>query len=522
MFMRLIQVLGVLGASVLACSGTRLATPDHASTDPDPTPGPSARLTVARSCAHGPVSSAERVHARDLAGPRVASTSPAKQPAAVAWSLQIAGSGREDVAGLATDDGGNVLVAGQFTSRIELDSIVLDSQGQTDAFIAKLTPDGEVLWAHALGDRGSDFATAVAVDGEGNAFVLGMFERSMTVAGTRLRALGTHDVFVAAFSPTGEAMWGRSLGSSQWEFAGSLAIDQSGDVALAGAFRGALVVGGGKGARRLEVRSEGEADAFLVRLAYDGQPIWSARLGGAGWDEGNAVAVDGNGDVLLAGASSPRSRDGSSPGSRGFVAKYAAGSGNRTWLQRMDGPGHSRIASVSITESDQVILTGSFTRTTRIAGHSLTSAGDHDLLLVRLDADGQYLWSKHFGGARLDCGRATSTVDDGGFFLAGAISGSGNVGGPALPAQDRTPFVARYDSAGDHDWSLSLSGIGAVIHTVASGRDQMALVAGSFSSSLAVAGTSLVSHGALDGFVIAFHRPVSAGPVIGLTASSDE
>src|SRR5690606_24792932 len=106
------------------------------------------------------------------------------------WAQRYGGAGGDEAAALAIAPGGDIVIAGQLSGTVSVGPESLTSMGASDAFVARLSPAGQVLWARSLGGAGVDLATAVAVDPDGTTIVLGTFQRRMALAGSVLEARG--------------------------------------------------------------------------------------------------------------------------------------------------------------------------------------------------------------------------------------------------------------------------------------------------------------------------------------------
>jgi hypothetical protein len=481
--------MGVVALGASACTSSYVG----AALDPRQEPGGALAMATAEAKAR----------------PALCATAPALRAAIPAtaqvrgsfrWSRHYGGPGNDEAAAVALDPAGNIVMAGQFTGSVKMGARTIESRGPSEAFVAKLSPAGELIWVRTLGSQGADFASAVAVDTAGNIIALGGFEGRMEFAGSALRSRGMSDLFVVSYSPEGKESWARSLGGPSWELAASLAVDMSGDVLVAGAFEHTLAI-----ADHVLV-SAGDADAFVVRLAPDGSHIWSTRLGNEGWDEVNAIAVDADGNAIVAGALSTQD------GSHGFVAKYSA-DGAALWNQRFTGTASDRALAVAAAPGGAILVAGTFAGAVDLGGERLHSAGKHDLFLASYDQDGRHRWSRRFGGSQGDCARALALDGERFFVVAGSISGEVNLGGDTLHAGHLDMFVARYSITGEHVWSQSFPGAGAGTRSVITTADGLIVAAGSFPHSIDFGGgNSLMSAGAFDAFVVAL-APTRPGPL---------
>jgi hypothetical protein len=172
---------------------------------------------------------------------------------------------------VATDDLGDVVVAGSFSGTLTLDSTVLTSAGGTDVFVARLDGDGNVERAIALGGADDETVTSLVVDHAGRVTVSGL-------------GLGT-----VALDADDHPAW-------RVDYFGALATDASNDVLVTGALVNTTDFGAGP------LTSAGGKDVFVVKLDEGGALLFSARYGDAGAEqEGQAISVDPDGNLLVAG-----------------------------------------------------------------------------------------------------------------------------------------------------------------------------------------------------------------------------
>ncbi len=146
------------------------------------------------------------------------------------WARTIAGLGIADGIGVAVDRQGEVLVAGPTILPNTNDSV-------SQALVAKLDADGDVLWTRIFApEGGAAWAYAVAVDPAGDAFV-GGWVSSVPVANN---PAGQIDALVAKLDPEGNVLWTRQLASPLSEATLAVGADSAGDVWATGYTHGAL------------------------------------------------------------------------------------------------------------------------------------------------------------------------------------------------------------------------------------------------------------------------------------------
>lgn len=191
--------------------------------------------------------------------------------------------------GIATDDHGNVIVAGYTEGSLDGHTLT----GSRDFFVAKYDTSGVRQFTRQLGAVGAaTVGTAVTVDALGDVFVVGYTEGSLD--GNTLT--GSRDFFVTKYDPRGVKLFTRQLGAVGAATAGNeVATDPSGDVFVAGGTTGGL-----DGNTRTGIH-----DSFVTKYDPRGVKLFTRQLGVPGRETyGNGVATDAVGDVFVAGSTS--------------------------------------------------------------------------------------------------------------------------------------------------------------------------------------------------------------------------
>src|SRR5262249_24116414 len=144
-----------------------------------------------------------------------------------------------------------------------------------DPFVAKFDPTGsKLIYATYLGGSGNDWANALAVDGDGNAYVagdVGPVDAFPGPNGAGLKTPSQYDqAFVVKLSPSGIVVYTKFIDQMTPR---GIAVDSSGAVYLAaGGNVGTFIFSG------LSVQNRRDGDVVVVKLAADGSgPIWQSR-----------------------------------------------------------------------------------------------------------------------------------------------------------------------------------------------------------------------------------------------------
>jgi hypothetical protein len=136
-----------------------------------------------------------------------------------------------------------------------------------------------------------------------------------------------------------------------------------------------------------------------------------------------------------------------------YVAKLDV-NGDHLWSKRFGNALYQYGTTTATDGAGNVLLTGVFQGAVDFGGGPLTSAGDVDIYLAKLDANGNHLWSKRFGDPEYQSAITIATDSAGNVFLAGLVVGIVDFGGG--PIENAENFVAKLDADGNHLWSTSL------------------------------------------------------------------
>ena len=342
------------------------------------------------------------------------------------WTKRFGGTANDIGRAVKTDEAGNVIVVGYFEGTINFGGGALTSAGQRDIFVAKLSgTDGSHLWSKRFGNTTNDEGHSVAVDGSGNVFVTGLFRKQVDFGGGILSsAFDGADTFVAKYSSTGAHVWSKNFYSTSDDVGRAIAVDTAGNIALAGDFLSAVNFGGAQFSSNMN-----SLDAYVVKLSSSGAHVWSRSLGGIYSDGSAGVGLDSAGNVVVGGYFSGSVDFGAgtlvADASDGFVAQYASTNGGHLWSKKMGGAGSDYLDGLALGGSGEVVVTGSFEKTANFGGGTLTSAGLMDAYVVKLSSGGAHVWSKRLGGSGADSGAraivdGSSHVAASGFFQGSA------------------------------------------------------------------------------------------------------
>jgi hypothetical protein len=218
----------------------------------------------------------------------------------VIWTKSIGGEFDSYSHSIATDINGNCFITGTFDgSFITFDSRTsVSGSGNSDIFIAKYDPNGNVLWAKSAGGIGFDASYSVATDVNGNCFVTGSFySTSITFDFFKLSNKGGSNIFLVKYNPNGNVLWAKSVGESGNNYSYSAAVDINGNCFITGYFDGPSITFGS-----YTITNIGGEDIFLAKYDPKGNVLLAKFATNCLLNDcGNSVATDANGNCYITG-----------------------------------------------------------------------------------------------------------------------------------------------------------------------------------------------------------------------------
>ncbi|MDD2890300.1 MAG: T9SS type A sorting domain-containing protein [bacterium] len=288
---------------------------------------------------------------------------------------------------------------------------------------------------------------------------------------------------VSATAQTG--FWAKQLGGTGEEFAGSMAVDNIGNIYVTGYFDGTIDLNPGIGID--SHTSNGERDAFLCKLDANGNFIWGKTWGGHKGDTGNGIAVDSFGNIVVIGRFqdtvnfNPAGADthisnGLSHQNNPYISKFDS-NGNFLWAKTWGGVWGAEGYSVTVDPAGNIYGGGDFSNPagTPVDFNPDTGVDNHycngffDAWMVKYNANGNFVWAKTWGGADYDDGCAINVNRFGTLYWAGMFESVGvnlnpDSTGPAdihsCNGGQIDVFLSKFDTSGHFYWARTWGGHG--------------------------------------------------------------
>jgi hypothetical protein len=189
------------------------------------------------------------------------------------WATYYGGNEIEWGSSCVVDGSNNVFLAGRSNSSSLVASLGFQNNhgGDYDAFLVKFNPNGNRQWATYYGGNEDDRGLSCAVDSFGNVYLVGYTESNVAISfeGYQNTLSGSRDAFLVKFNSSGSREWATYFGGNDEDDGLSCAVDNLGDVFLAGNSQSTSVAFEGH-----QNNLNGIQDAFLAKFEGGGGALW--------------------------------------------------------------------------------------------------------------------------------------------------------------------------------------------------------------------------------------------------------
>ena len=308
------------------------------------------------------------------------------------WTRTYGGSNSDAGFSVQQTTDGGYIVAGKTNSF---------GAGSDDVYLIKTDANGDIVWNRTYGGGSWDKGFSVQQTTDGGYIVAGW---------TWSFGEGECDVYLIKTNSTGDTLWTRTYGGSDYDR--GYCVQQTTD--------GGYIVAG-------YTRSFGEGgrDVYLIKTYPNGDIVWTRTYGWSGNDEGYSVQQIPGG-YIVAGLTNSFGED-----CDVFLIKTNS-VGSTIWSNIYGGSDSDYGYSVQQTTDGGYIVAG-YTRS--------FGAGSDDVYLIKTNSGGYTQWTRSYGGSYEDWGWSVQQTTDGGYIVAGFAEYFG--------AYDEDVMLTKLDSLGN-------------------------------------------------------------------------
>jgi len=362
-------------------------------------------------------------------------------------------------------------------------------------------------WVKSFGGSASDKGISIGTDSLGFIYCSGFFNNEATFGGitltnNNLSTFGNNkENFIFKMDSLGNVLWavagGNLSGSCCDDRALGMHVTPGGDVFITGTFWSSYYIGscqvqGGPFGTGLNSSD----NSLLAKLDTDGNCVWVIGFGadeGAGSgadcpypiydadDHSYDVKVDDDGFIYVTGFFSGLSADfdnltitnpdwNTTCQPMGYIGKLDSNA-NWLWVDKFNGikdQRGSRDNRLAIDQFSNIYVVGGFQNTGNYGPFSITSNGEWDAFIFKMDKDGNWLWVKNIGSNKSDRANSIAIDLDDDIYITGeyrnpmVFTGANASNGTDTLShkQKRDVFVAKCNENGDWMWAKRVRSTG--------------------------------------------------------------
>jgi hypothetical protein len=292
-------------------------------------------------------------------------------------------------------------------------------------------------------------AAGVAIDSSDNIYITGT-SQGANLFGKNATSGTTDDIFVAKLNSSGVIQWVYAAGGTGRDRGRKIALDSSGNIYVTGYYWSTVDFGGGN------VTSNGNWDAFLLKLDSSGTFQWVKSYGSNYNDLGRDVAIDSNDNIYMLGNYRYTVDFGggdeiNNNNSDIFLVKFNS-SGVFQWVYTAGASESDDSRALALDSNDNLYITGSFRDTVNFGGGNITAANLDDLFILKLNSSGAYQNIYTSNIFTTQKGKGLAVDSSGNIYATGTFSGTVDFGGGNITSSGNDIYLLKLNSSFAFQW----------------------------------------------------------------------
>ncbi len=301
-------------------------------------------------------------------------------------------------------------------------------QGDIDkdkTFLLKLTDTGSYIKTTILE---TNSPTSITINDKDSLYVTGSFNGRVNFnfdyTGNVFTSVNnSSDIFISKFKTDMSYLWTKTIGSDDWDGAESIAVNSRGDIYIVGGFNNTVDFNPTDGID--EHTSNGNTDIFITKFNSSGIYQWTKTLGSTNYDMVEDIIIDSEDNILIVGSFSDslaitETEAYESNGLADIFVSKLDENGNFLWTKIFGGPQWETGGSIAVDNLDNVYVIGNFMESIKFDDEiERVSLGGYDIFIAKLDKNGKYLQGRTIGGNDDEIGEAINIDNSDNILLTG-------------------------------------------------------------------------------------------------------
>ena len=326
----------------------------------------------------------------------------------ILWQKTYGGSDDDYLTSAVQTTDGGYIIGGASSSGISGDKTEA-SRGESDYWVLKLDPNGEILWQKTYGGNRYDSISSTVETDDGDYLVVGSSQSAESGDRTVSRN-GLPDAWVLKLDSTGAIVWQKSYGSTDYNFACNVK-------GLAKTNDGGYIL-----SSDLIIFQSQNIPYWILKIDASGNQVWDKRIRGNNADWNPTISATNDGGYIVAGISNSDAvedkTENSINGSFDYWVLKLDETGNIVWQNTIGGADGESITSIYQSTDGGYLVSGN--STSNISGDKTeNSLGNSDFWFVKLNSVGIIEWQNTIGGEGREYGGRSIQTNDGDFLTIG-------------------------------------------------------------------------------------------------------
>ncbi|HNW90424.1 MAG TPA: CARDB domain-containing protein [Bacteroidales bacterium] len=360
----------------------------------------------------------------------------------IQWAVNFGDTVQEKATAIATDNAGNVYVAGNSENYFAFTdpAFTINDTNEAIAFLIKLNSNGVFQWEKKINPGYFGRVNDIFIDHNNSIFVTGSLKDPLGSNGDGL--------FVVKYDVSGNKISSNTYGFGGYlKSAYGITVGDSGNIFVTGRYRQTMTIG----THTLNASASLDIDGFIAKIDSGGTIIWAKNLTspGQGADVLMSVVVDNANNIYALGSVDSTAMVGGtsiplSDGNKAIIIKFDQ-NGNVVWAKAAEKSSDVYAHGLLKGNDNNIYFTAYYSDTLQIDTVLIAGTQTGNASLICIDTSGSVLWAKGYSGNIFESanGLAANTNDD--LFIAGGFKDTIVLGNTTLTSMSNTDiYLAKY------------------------------------------------------------------------------